>query len=70
MESHAHTLHTALYPLSHQVHVFTSPVKPQELMSQHRLNLSPSSSPPYLHFHEIDWGRERDRGLKRERERD
>ncbi|XP_050375631.1 phosphatidylinositol N-acetylglucosaminyltransferase gpi3 subunit [Argentina anserina] len=56
MERHAHTLHTALAHLGHQVHVFTSPVKPQELMSHNHLNLSPSSSPPYLHFHEGDPG--------------
>ncbi|CAB4309423.1 unnamed protein product [Prunus armeniaca] len=56
MERHAHTLHTALSLLGHQVHVFTSPVLPQELKLETQQG-STSSSSPHIHFHEGEPGR-------------
>ncbi|KAM1127402.1 uncharacterized protein LOC126625254 [Malus sylvestris] len=57
MERHAHTLHTALSLLGHQVHVFTSPVPSKELIKLDNQHGSPSPSSPYIHFHEGDPGR-------------
>lgn len=62
MERHAHTLHTALARLGHQIHVFTSPpqdestsVSSSEVNKNSHQEGAPSS--PYIHFHEGEPGR-------------